>query len=69
MKPNCRVVIKIMYFYVVLSIFETLNPNMSPKLGFESPLPCKQSFSAKEGHVFVQKIQASIIVLQTSFLV
>ena len=49
-KPNCRVLMKIMYLYVVLSIYETLNPNMSPKQGFELPLPWKRHFSAKAGH-------------------
>ena len=39
-----------MYLYIVLNIYETLNTNMSPKLGFESPLPWKQHFSAKAGH-------------------
>ena len=39
LKPNYRVWMKIMYLYVVLSIYETLNPNMLPKVGFESPLP------------------------------
>ena len=50
MKPNCRVLMKSMYLYVVLSIYETLNANMSRKLGFESPLPWKRHFSAKAGH-------------------
>jgi len=39
-----------MYLYVVLSIYETLNANMSPKLGCETPLPWKRHFSAKAGH-------------------
>ena len=52
--------------YVVLSIYEALNANMSPKLGFELPLPWNRYFLAKAGH-FLQKMMASIIVLETPF--
>ena len=68
MKLDSRVSIKIMHFYVVLNIYETLNTIMSPNLGNEGLLQWKRHFSAKAGHFFLRKMQASF-VLETSFLI
>ena len=70
MKPNCKVLMKIMYLYDdVLNIYETLNTNMSPKLEFELPSSLGNVAFQRKMVIFCRNKQASIIVLETSFLV
>ena len=46
-RPNCRVLIKILHIYVLLNIYDALIKFLSSKLSFESSLPWKRHFSTK----------------------